>query len=105
VKTIYTYVGATGRDWTFAARDASGNVYDLTGMTVTISAVESDGTTYRLQDQACTVTNAEQGEFMYAPTAADLATADTLTAQVKITNASSEVDYLEQFQVVVQDVV
>ena len=98
---VVTYVGANGRLLTFAAKEADGTAYSLTSLTLKINARLADGT-QKINDKTCTVTDASAGEFQYQPTAAELDAATKYTAQVKLVDGSSNVDFLEPFYIDVQ---
>lgn len=96
--TVVTFVGANGRLLTFAAKESDGTAYDLTDLTVKINARLADGT-QKINDKTCSVTDASAGEFEYQPTAAELDAANKYTAQVKLIDGSSNVDFLEMFYI------
>lgn len=68
--------------------DADGALYDLTGMTVTISAT-LDGTD-QFRDLACTLdSDPTTGQFTFSPSALELANAGLYLVQAKIDNGGA----------------
>jgi len=95
MKYVDTYVGADGRTIYFLAKQSDALAFDLTGFTVTITA--KNGSALKIDDEECTVTNETEGAFIYTPTAAEIDEAGDYTAQVKLVDGSSLVNYLEPF--------
>jgi len=99
--TVITYVGADGRKLEFTAKDAAGDAYDLTDLTLTITA--EYGGNKKIDGESCNVTTAASGLFDYTPAAGEVDEVGQYTAQVKIVNGASKVDFLEKFYIDVRD--
>lgn len=81
--------------------DADGAVYDLTGMTVTVSAALDSADQFR--DLACTLdADPTTGKFTFTPSAGELANLGVYLAQAKITNGGA-VSLPDQFTITVKN--
>ncbi len=102
---IETYVGATRRPIKLYAKDEDGNNYDMTPFTSGESGTAhlsarkggEDGDVI-INAKAMTVNDTEDS-VSYTPIASEVADANAgdLAAQVKLTDSSGLVDYLEPF--------
>jgi len=102
MREIKTFVGANGRTLQFAAKTSAAAAYNLTDLTVTLTAVKDSDV--KIDNVAVTVTDATAGEFEYTPTVAEIDVKGTYLALVKLTTGVGKVDYLEKFQIVVEEV-
>lgn len=81
-----TRINDLGIAWEAELRNPNGYLADLTGKTVALKIKRTGGTTVT---RSCTVTLA--GRVRYEPVTADVATAETLQLQWKVTDGNGKV--------------
>lgn len=104
---VTTFVGATGRGLTFTIKDYDGTAKNLLG-TISLFAREggADGTVV-IDALPLTVAEGQEasGICTAALTEAHLVSARELDAQVRIAVSSLNIDYTEQFRIVILPII